>query len=314
MSDERAELKAVLEAIAHERRHGDAAHLSVDELITYARGGMQPDNEINVQEHLAWCAQCTEALLSRGALADLEHPTAATVSDAQVSLAWEELKRTLRRHFRAERPRRERRPGIHVFARFNSAHAIAASLVVALVLVGAWSISRYQASRPLTVAVQTQSEFPPRATPAPAVADAREAREPGRVEAYERQIAQLEQQVAALSEPQPNLLIADLYPVDAIRGSARASTTIVIPSGANVFAVILNGVTDRSYPDYRVDIFDRLGTKIWSGGNLRKTEFGNFTLALPRRLLPAGEYRLRLQGVNRSRVTLLEQYSIVVQE
>lgn len=306
MNDPQSELKAAIEDIADEERRHEAMHLTADELMTYARGGMPAEEEARAADHLVWCNRCTASLLTVEAFDEVE------ISDAEVAAAWEKMKASLGRRRAGARAWPRERP--HFIQAFGPAHAygIAASLLIALIAVGAWSITLHRDSRRLAAALGSQSESPDRAAAAGIQTGAGTPSELRRVEGYERQIAELQQQVDTLSEPQTNVVIADLYPADGTRGSGSAVTTIDVPSGANVFAVILNGFADRSHPDYHVDIFDRRGTRIWRGEKLRRTEFGNFTLALPRRLLPAGQYRLRLSGISRGQATLLEEYSILV--
>jgi hypothetical protein len=303
VNDERADLKALFEELANEEHRREPAHLTSDQLRNYLRGGMTAEEHAQAQDHLVLCRHCAGLLLALGGFAQLEQPTGTVLSDAELASAWEETKAIIERH-RAGEPRQavERR---RVLQAFRPAHAwaTAASLLIALLAIGAWSLSLYRENRRLADAlgvVPRRRDQPAPAGGVPSIA------------AYEQQVAELRQQVDTLSQPQPNVHVFDLYPADATRSSSSDATTMNVPPGANLITVILNTAAEHEYRDYSVDVLDQSGTRIWQGERLRKTAFGNFTLMVPRRFLPTGRYRIQLRGVGGGQATVIEQYAVRV--
>lgn len=133
---------------------------------------------------------------------------------------------------------------------------------------------------------------------------------------YETQIAGLRQQqdrAIDLSQPQLNVPIISLDPPDANRGAARQPATVIkAPAGSGLFTLVLNVAGQPSFSDYALEILNARGQTVWQGAGLRKSAENTFTLALPQRLLPAGRYRLRLDGLRQGRQTRLEEYPIQI--
>ena len=298
MSDEQPELKRGMDDLAASEQRAHPAHLTRDELQAYASGDLRADQETPAQDHLVWCRHCTQRLLALVGSDHVQAEPGAPVSDAEVASAWETTKAAIGLSDR--RRAADRRQFFEAFGQPRVAYAVAASLLVVLVALSGWSLTQWQENRRLTVALGAQSQRSDRTTPA---------RDPT-ASIYERQVAELRQQVEALSEPQPNVLVADLYPPALTRGNAGSVTTLDVPAGTSLITVILNTAVDRQYGEYQVDILDTTGTRMWRGEQLQKTPFGNFTLALPRRRLPPGEYRIDLRGVASGEVTLLDQYRV----
>ena len=302
MNDERADLKALLEELANEEHRREPAHLTSDKLRNYVRGGMTAGEHAQVQDHLVLCRHCAGLLLALG-FAQLEQPTGTDLSDAEVASAWEETKAIVGRHHAGEPQHRvERR---RVLEAFRPAHAwaTAASLLIALLAIGAWSLNLYRENGRLADALGVGAGRRDQPAPTGSVPS---------VAAYEQQVAELRQQVDTLSQPQPNVLVFDLYPADATRSSSSDVATMNVPAGANLITLILNIAAEHEYRDYSVDVLDQSGTRIWQGERLRKTAFGNFTLMVPRLFLPEGRYRIQLRGVGGGQATVIEQYVVRV--
>jgi hypothetical protein len=304
VKDERANLKALLEELANEEHRREPAHLTSDELRSYLRGAMTAEAHAQAQDHLVVCRHCADLLLALRGFAELEKPTGTGVSDAEVASAWEETKAIVGRHLAGEPRRRvERRRLLEVF-RPAHAWATAASLLIALLAIGIWSLNLYRENRRLADALSVGPGRRDQPAPVGGVSPSAD---------YERQVAELRQQVDTLSQPQPNVFVFDLYPADATRSSSSSDvTTMNVPAGANLITVILNTTAEYEDRDYSVDVLDQSGTRIWQGERLRKTAFGNFTLMVPRRFLPEGRYRIQLRGVGSGQATVIEQYAVRV--
>ena len=82
------------------------------------------------------------------------------------------------------------------------------------------------------------------------------------------------------------------------------------PAGANIFTLILHVTNEPSFPDYVLEVTDGRGQRISRAQGLRKSELNTFTVALPRRLLPAGQYRLVLYGLRAGRSAVVAEYQV----
>jgi anti-sigma factor RsiW len=119
--------------------------------------------------------------------------------------------------------------------------------------------------------------------------------------AAEERIAALENQVADASSPTPpvaqfNVPVVDVYPMDMVlRGGGPDSTAaeeIELPAVGDRVLLILGSQTDGDGP-FTLEILD--GDRVtWKGEGLRRQARGEFTLTLPRSLLPAGAFSLRV--------------------
>ncbi|MCP4662599.1 MAG: hypothetical protein GY856_44960, partial [bacterium] len=122
---------------------------------------------------------------------------------------------------------------------------------------------------------------------------------------YRRQLAELERLGSGgRQQPLVDLPFAWLTPEEEVRGEIK---TISVPSAASYFALILEVSDPQPYPAYRLEIRDDANTKVWSS-ELSKTGISEVSVALPRRLLAAGEYRLRLYGPGDGQ--LVEEYPL----
>jgi anti-sigma factor RsiW len=304
VNDERADLNELLEELANEEHRREPAHLTSDDLRSYLRGGMTAEEHAQAQDHLALCRHCATLLLDLGGFAQPKQPAGTNLSDAEVASAWTQTKAILARHRSGglQQPV-ERGRVLQAFFRPAHAWATAASLLIALLAIGAWSLNLYRENGRLADALGVGAGRRDQPAPTGSVPS---------VAAYEQQVAELRQQVDTLSQPQPNVLVFDLYPADATRSSSSDVATMNVPAGANLITLILNIAAEHEYRDYSVDVLDQSGTRIWQGERLRKTAFGNFTLMVPRRFLPEGRYRIQLRGVGGGQATVIEQYVVRV--
>jgi hypothetical protein len=107
-----------------------------------------------------------------------------------------------------------------------------------------------------------------------------------------------------------NVPIFELDPRGAGRGQDDAVTTVTVPRGTDLFTLLLNITGEDSLSAYSLEVLDRSGSRIWVGRGLRKSPYNNFTVALSRRALPAGEYQLKLYGMRNGRKEMVQQYAI----
>lgn len=315
MSSKQSEFKAALRALVEEQRRGLSAHPTPEELISYHGSELSVEEEKHVQDHLVLCRECTALLLDLAAFPALDQEGARQLSDAEVAAAWRALQPQLRR---------QEAPGISApswwqrfsegFSLVRLSYALAASLLVVSLGLGAWIVSLWRENQRLAAGFNEQLAEQERAVTA-ATKSLEEARQrleeaSSRSEQYETQIAELRQTVDELSQPQINTPVTDLYPRDYIRGQEGAVKTVAVPSGANFFTLILNIAGQPSHPEYALEILDQGGQVIWQGRGLQKSPYNNFTVTLPRRSFSAGQYRIKLYGLRGTRRELVEEYAL----
>lgn len=120
----------------------------------------------------------------------------------------------------------------------------------------------------------------------------------------------MRQTVDELSSPQLNVPITDLEPRDSNRAGGGEVTTIEVEPGTNLFTLILHVAGEPSHASFALEVMDGRGQRIWRVQGLRKSEPNTFTAALPRRLLPAGQYQLKLYGLRAGRSELVAEYKM----
>lgn len=95
--------------------------------------------------------------------------------------------------------------------------------------------------------------------------------------------------------PRTDEQVVRLQPVDGDQvRSARPEDTI---SRDGRFLLILDLLESESYPadaEYRLEVRTREGREVWNLQGVRPRADGTFRLPIPRRALPAGEYRILL--------------------
>jgi len=182
----------------------------------------------------------------------------------------------------------------------------------------AWSHVRSRIASPRP-ALATVTEFPPRPQqaapqrPWPWIALA--AGLSAACLALSLWIGALRQTVVDLSQPQVNALIEDLYPVDdPLRLDRNAAQRVVeIPRGVTRLVLILHlgDVADSSTRTAQIVAAD--GHEVWRSAALELSPEGTATLSVPRRFLPAGDYRISIAGVANGDRPALIQYAVSIQ-
>ena len=111
--------------------------------------------------------------------------------------------------------------------------------------------------------------------------------------------------------PDINVPIIDLNPGDAGRGDQnQKAATIQLSPDTDLFTLILNLSREDSSGSYSLEVVDRNNRIVWTGQNLRKSPYNNFTVAMRKSTFPAGEYRLKIFGVRNGKRELIEEYAI----
>ena len=182
-----------------------------------------------------------------------------------------------------------------IFSAGFESYAIAAALLVVSLACVAWVISLKRENA--RMAARLNEQLASRDQASQSLTDARRELEAAalRAEQQQTEIAELRRSVDDLLQPQVNVPITDLEQ-QANRGGDGA-TTVTLPVGANIFTLILHVADGPSFPDYALEVIDGRGRPLIRAQSLRKSQLNTFTVALPRRLLPAGRYRLKLYGL-----------------
>lgn len=123
-------------------------------------------------------------------------------------------------------------------------------------------------------------------------------------------IAELERRLAETPRPGAllNVPLVGLAPRDPVRGEIEEVT---LPEGLDLFFLLLSKYDTREFPSYRLEIADKdTGRMVWRGEGLEVSRLNEVTLALPRDLLPPGDYRLRLYGVKDGKAEEVGEYEV----
>jgi Putative zinc-finger len=108
------------------------------------------------------------------------------------------------------------------------------------------------------------------------------------------ELSLLRREIAA---PRAGLQIVDLFPAgEDVQRSAGGGDVVQAPAWVDHLVLILNLTQEPMLPVYSFRITEVGGQEVWRGADLRPGADGALTLEVPRRLLPAGEYRIGLSG------------------
>jgi hypothetical protein len=196
-----------------------------DELVDYEAGDVTAEERERIQEHLALCPSCAQAVLEVGPL------PAVQMSERAVDEAW---------------TRFSARSGARPDRRRSALVPWSAAAALFLVVAG--------------LAVE---------------------------------VGRLRETAGSEDGAQ----IVDLLPVgEDVQRSGGGEEAVEAPAWVGRLVLILNLTHEPVLPAYAVRITAVDGREIWRGGEQRPGADGTLTLIVPRRLLPAGEYRIGLYG------------------
>jgi hypothetical protein len=271
--------------------HGGKECLSEEELLGLATGEVSKAERERMADHLMSCSDCSEEYQLTLSLKPL-------VDEATTS---------------EKRPQR-----IRNFPPVRALYAIAASMLIASICLGAWIFYLQREKRETISRLNEQLAEKERAIAAAneSLDDARRRLEetPKRNEKYEVQIAELQKSIAELARPQLNVPITDLDPQNSTRSGDDSSAVVSVPPNTNLFTLILNVSGEQSYSRYSIEIADERGKPVWSGSGLRtQSQLNNFTISLSRPMFPAGNYRIRLYGLQNGKRRLVESYFVRIE-
>jgi hypothetical protein len=285
-------------------RAGRAECLSEEAMTRAAEGGLSQSEREVIADHLMACSDCAEEYrilrelkpwAERAAVSAYERESAIKSVSAPPGKEARVVPRQSGLAGRAGWASSARRLA-GIFSAGFQTYAIAAALLVVSLACVAWVISLKRENA--RMAARLNEQLASRDQASQSLTDARRELEAAtrRAEQQQTEIAELRRSVDDLSQPQVNVPITDLEQ-QANRRGGDGATTVTAPVGANIFTLILHVADGPSFPDYALEVIDGRGQRLMRARSLRKSQLNTFTVALPRRLLPAGRYRLKLYGL-----------------
>ncbi len=104
----------------------------------------------------------------------------------------------------------------------------------------------------------------------------------------------LRQALEQQTSPRFNVVIHDLEPQNFARAAQAPTKTLELPAGGERFVLILTPTEKPPSGEIVGRILNQDGRVVWRSRGVEPTDFGNFTLEVSRRFLPAGRYRIEL--------------------
>lgn len=119
--------------------------------------------------------------------------------------------------------------------------------------------------------------------------------------------ADLRRTLDDLDRPRANVAVSYLEPATS-RGTAPAPAEL--EPGQPFWVLVLIPEDPRPRPEYEVTLLGADGEELWRQRGFEMSGNGGVSLSLPRRLLPPGEYRLRLHAIQEDQRTLVGEYPL----
>lgn len=209
-----------------------------------------------------------------------------------------------------------------IFSPVRLAYTLAMSLFVVSLALGAWIVSLRQEDR--DTAARHEQQLAEREKAVAAASESLELsrqqfeEEARRLKDSEAQIAELRRKneelsrdLQGLSQPQLNAPIIHLVPPTRSEGRGNAQN-VEVAATAKVFTLVLNVTGGETHSDYALEIENGSGKIVWRGRGLRKSPRNTFTLTVPRRLIPAGQYQVKLYGLSAGKRAQVADYAVQV--
>lgn len=247
-------------------------HPDPDALFDYHAGELARADADTIQGHLARCPACARAVLDFETFPHFDAPSDEDVPSAEeVEAGWADLQARVRE---AEAPAAA--DAGHPAPRASGAEVV--------------PLSPRRAPRPA----------PSGRAWLPAAAALLAATTLG-LGSY---VVKLHRALGTVTGPQANPLVVALEPEDReVRDAAEASYgTVTVPPEAAWVVLVLGLVDTASPPAYRAELraAGDATRVLWSTSDLIRDPHGALAVLLPRQLVPAGRYNLRLQRVESS--------------
>lgn len=126
------------------------------------------------------------------------------------------------------------------------------------------------------------------------------------------QVRSLVADLQSLEEPEVAAPPAAMIPAPSVtRGAEQELADYQVPPGAPRFLLKLESPDMKALPAYRLVIRTARGKDVWVGDGLTRSAEGMFEVRLARRFLPAGDYQIRVLGIEQGgRERLVQDYPV----
>lgn len=304
------------------------AHPTLERLADYHLGKLSSDEESRAQRHLVRCRECASQLLDLAAF----YEPSDDASPTQVDAAWRRFHPRMQTLPQATRSLRlSKTSGVWrhggLFFPLRPAHALAALALGVSVLLAVWILSLNRENETLLAqlnqgqTVREQERVATQKVLAEAgkeIEEAQRRRDEARnqPEQFAKQPKKPPRPAAEplLNVPHVDLSLDGADTLDETRGSGQtrpqneSSQLIKLRKDTVSFALTIPASTlGLHYPDYAIEITNQQDTAILTTRGLRYDSDVGFSLSLPCRLLPEGEYTFKVYGLSRGARTLVSR-------
>ncbi|MGH9855137.1 MAG: hypothetical protein ACREBD_35340, partial [Blastocatellia bacterium] len=272
---------------------GHAECLSEDVITRAAIGEPDQTDRQMIADHLAVCSDCAQEYRLLRSLKPLIEQAAVLAPESESA-----LEPVVERQDKEERVVPSQPSLLRRFISSGvAAYAGAAALLVICLACVVLIISLRRQNAELAAQLKEQVSRRNQASQSVAETNDQLAQAMRRAEQQQQEITELRRSIEDFSQPQVNAPITDLDPQSVRGDTEKAVTTVTVPKGSTLFTVILHVAGGPSYSEYALEILDGQGRPVRRVKGLYRSPADTFTVALSRRLLPAGRYRLRLYGL-----------------
>ncbi len=109
-------------------------------------------------------------------------------------------------------------------------------------------------------------------------------------------VSQLRRTIAGLEAPTANVVTAYLEP--STTRSTTAPVTLTVGEGQRLAVFFLTPPTAPAFASYDVEVLGAAGSRVLQVSGLELSELDNLRAGIPLELMPAGDYEVRLYGVD----------------
>lgn len=277
-------------------RQGDC--LTDDLLLRAGLNDLAETERQQIADHLAGCADCTEAY---------KIARAANVWAQETAVEYKP------KSAKPVHPRFDRWLPFYDFARFRPAQAVLAAMLLVAVGAGVWALKLRNENKNLQATLHQQQEEKKLAA-AEEVSQLQQNAEQllASNQSLTNENFRLKEELDALAKPQLETPIIDVDPANNTRGVPTAITRVEVPNAATFFTLILHLSKEPPTSTLFAELRDVQQNKVVWSSQVQKGSAPNLTLLLARRNLPAGKYRVQLSAVSQKRRVPLDHYELEV--
>ena len=314
---------------ARSSRLRDSDCLPAEMLTSAAAGELRDAQRDAVVDHLTACSSCAQEYSEIRSLKTWAESNAQVFAEAQVDAGPARVLRLPERRVPVQQPFGRRLAGSRLLS-FYVPCALAAMFLIAALVLGVQLMSQRNENDRLVAQVNEKqlataeaNRRAEQAETARRMAQEELARRPAEKPPQQTgeagvpngpgQTKERSESPSVAEQPTVNVPIFELEPRGATRNSGSDVVTFEAASDTRLITLILHVNGELSQDNYSLEVLDAAGRPVWSSRGLRKNRYSNFTVALPRRTFPAGDYRLKLYSSRDSRRELVEEYAMRLQ-